>query len=157
MENIKSKPVTEICKHLRPISLTPTLSKVAEEFVVSKHIGPILCQIDPNQFGVIPKSSTSMAAISMIHNWSQSTDGSGAAVRIVLFDYKNAFDLIEHGILIPKRSPDYQFQKQSYAGLLIFYRTENKELSSQTIAFRNGAMSRPVSPKARNSGHGFSY
>ena len=44
---IKSKPVTEICKHLRPISLTPALSKVAEEFVVSKHIGPaILCQID---------------------------------------------------------------------------------------------------------------
>ena len=61
---IKSKPVTEICKHLRPISLTPALSKVAEEFVVSKHIGPaIFCQIDPNQFGVIPKSSTSMAAI----------------------------------------------------------------------------------------------
>ena len=78
---IKSKPVIEICKHLRPISLTPALSKVAEEFVVSKYIGPaMLCQIDPNQFGVIPKSSTSMAAISMIHNWSQSTDGSGAAV-----------------------------------------------------------------------------
>ena len=102
---IKSKPVTEICKHLRPISLTPALSKVAEEFVVSKHIGPvILCQIDPNQFGVIPKSSTSMAAISMIHNWSQSTDGSGAAVRIVLFDYKKAFDLIDHGILAEKIS-----------------------------------------------------
>ena len=47
-------------------------------------------QINPNQFGVIPKSSTSMAAISMIHNWSQSTDSSGAAVRIVLFDYKKA-------------------------------------------------------------------
>ena len=63
-QKLKSKPVTEICKHLRPISLTPALSKVAEEFVVSKHIGPaILCQIDPNQFGVIPKSSTSMAAI----------------------------------------------------------------------------------------------
>ena len=102
---IKSKPVTEICKHLRPVSLTPALSKVAEEFVVSKHIGPaILCQIDPNQFGVIPKSSTSMAAISMIHNWSQSTDGSGAAVRIVLFDYKKAFDLIDHGILAEKIS-----------------------------------------------------
>ena len=104
---IKSKSVTEICKHLRPISLNPALSKVAEEFVVSKHIGPaILCQIDPNQFGVIPKSSTSMAAISMIHNWSQSTDGSGAAARIVLFDYKKAFDLIDHGILAEKIAND---------------------------------------------------
>ena len=99
----KSKPVTEICKHLRPISLTPALSKVAEEFIVSKYIGPaILSQIDHNQFGVIPKSSTSMAAISMIHNWSQSTNASGAAVRVVLFDYKKAFDLIDHGILVQK-------------------------------------------------------
>ncbi|CAB3992021.1 Hypothetical predicted protein, partial [Paramuricea clavata] len=81
------------------------LSKVAEEFVVSKYIGPaILCQIDPNQFGVIPKSSTSMAAISMIHNWSQSTDGTGAAVRVALFDYKKAFDLIDHCILADKIS-----------------------------------------------------
>ena len=71
---MKSKPVTEICKHLRPMSLTPALSKVAEEFVVSKYIGPaILCQIDPNQFGVILKSSTSMTAISVIHKWTQST------------------------------------------------------------------------------------
>ena len=45
-----------------------------------------------------------MVAISMIHNWSQSTDGSGVAVRIVLFDYKKAFDLIDHGILAEKIS-----------------------------------------------------
>ena len=56
-----------------------------------------MSQIDPNQFGV-------MAAISMIHSWSQSTDGSDAAVRIVLFDYKKAFDLIDHGILAEKIS-----------------------------------------------------
>ena len=63
---MKSKPVTEICKHL--LYLTPALSKVAEEFVVSKYVGPaILCQIDPNQFGVILKSSTSMTATSVIH------------------------------------------------------------------------------------------
>ena len=30
----KVKPVEDISKHLRPISLTPTLSKVAEDFVV---------------------------------------------------------------------------------------------------------------------------
>ena len=90
---------------MRPISLTPAFSNVGEELVVSKHTGPaILCQIDPNQFGVIPKSSTSMAAISMIHNWSQSTDGSGAAVRIVLFHYKKAFDLIDYGMLAEKIS-----------------------------------------------------
>lgn len=31
---IKSNPGKDICKQLRPISLTPVLSKIAEEFVV---------------------------------------------------------------------------------------------------------------------------
>ena len=35
----------------------------------------------------------------MIHRWSQATDGTGAAVRITLFDYRKAFDLIDHPIL----------------------------------------------------------
>ena len=55
----KQKPVTNVNKHLRPISLTQTISKVAEEFVVAKYIGPaILKIIDTNQFGAIPGSST---------------------------------------------------------------------------------------------------
>ena len=46
----KQKPITIINKHLRPISLTPTVSKVAEEFVVSKYIAPAVLEIiDPNQ------------------------------------------------------------------------------------------------------------
>ena len=50
----------------------------------------------------IPKSSTLNALISMIHHWSQATDGSGAAVRIILVDYRKAFDLIDHNDLIQK-------------------------------------------------------
>ena len=38
----------------------------------------------------------------MIHNWAQATDATGAAVRIVLFDYKKAFDLIDHQIFFTK-------------------------------------------------------
>ena len=48
-----------INKHLRPISLTPAMSKVAEDFVVRSHVGPaVLKQIDPDQYGGIPNSST---------------------------------------------------------------------------------------------------
>ncbi len=55
----KNKPITDINDHLRPISLTPILSKVAEEFVVERHLKPaILAKIDENQFGTIPNSST---------------------------------------------------------------------------------------------------
>ena len=67
------------------------------------YIAPAILQIiDPCQFGIIPKSSTAHALISMIHNWAQATDATGAAFRIVLFDYKKAFDLIDHRILLQK-------------------------------------------------------
>jgi hypothetical protein len=38
----------------------------------------------------------------MIHKWKKQTDGSGSMVRVVLFDFKKAFDLIDHGILVDK-------------------------------------------------------
>ena len=43
----KEKPVKDMSKQLRPISLTPVLSKLAEEFVVEKYIAPaVLSSID---------------------------------------------------------------------------------------------------------------
>ena len=55
----KEKPVIIIIKHIRPICLTPVISKVAEKFTVRNHVGPaVLGIIDPSQFGAIPKSST---------------------------------------------------------------------------------------------------
>ena len=100
---IKVKPVTTIAKHIRPISLTPALSKLAEDFVVSKYIGSaVLETINSNQFGAIPNSSTLHALIAMMHTWAQATDGTSSAVRLVCLDYRKAFDLIDHGILAAK-------------------------------------------------------
>ena len=80
-----------------------SISKLAEDFVVATHVGPaVLKKIDYDQYGGIPESSTSFALISMFHHWSQATDGTGAAVRVVLFDYRKAFDLIDHTILVAK-------------------------------------------------------
>ena len=88
-----------LSKQLHPISLTPASSKLAEDFVVSTHVGlAVLKIIDHNQYGGIPKSSTLFVLISMFHHWLQSTDGTGAATRIVLFDYRKAFDFIDHKI-----------------------------------------------------------
>ena len=100
---IKTKPVTDASKHLRPISLTSALSKVAEDYVIVTYISPaILSIIDPDQYGAIPKSSTMHALISMIHNWTEATDATGAAVMIMLLDYRKAFDLIDHNVLAKK-------------------------------------------------------
>ena len=97
---MKVKPVTTIANYIRPISLTPALSKLAEDFVVSKYIGSaVLETIDSNQFGAIPNSSTLHALISMMHTWAQATDKTSSAVCL---DYRKAFDLVDHGILAAK-------------------------------------------------------
>ena len=99
----KTKPVKELKKDLRPISLTACLSKVAEECVVVDYVKPAALRVlDPNQYGAVPNSSTTQALIHMVHHWSKETDGNGATVRTVLFDYRKAFDLIDHNILVHK-------------------------------------------------------
>ncbi len=95
--------MTDFKKDLRPISLTVCLSKIAEEFIVCDYVKPAVLNIlDPCQYGVIPKSSTTYALIHMTHNWVTGTDGNGATVRTILLDYRKAFDLIDHSILRDK-------------------------------------------------------
>ena len=92
-------------KDLRPISLTSCIFKTAEEFLVNTYVKPaVLKVIDPHQYRVIPKSSTTMALISMLHHWFHETDGNGSVIRTILFDYRKAFDLIDHSILFGKLS-----------------------------------------------------
>ena len=67
----KTKPVRELKKDLRPISLTPCISKVAEDFVVTQYVKPaVLSALDSSQYGAIPKSSTTLASY-----WGCSTSG----------------------------------------------------------------------------------
>ena len=40
--------------------------------------------------------------IHMLHHWTKGCDGNGATVRVTLYDYKKAFDLIDHRILVNK-------------------------------------------------------
>ena len=99
----KQKPIKDVNKHLHPISLTPILSKVAEEFVVEMYVKPVLMRkIGDNQFRSVPRSSTMQALISMLHTWLKYTDGNGTTVRVILFDYRKTFDLIDHSILAEK-------------------------------------------------------
>ena len=93
----------DVNKHLRPISLTLVLSKLAEDFVVDLYVKPaMLAKVDPRQFGTVPGSNTSEAMASIIHTWNSATDYNGATVRVVLFDLKKAFDLIVPRIFVGK-------------------------------------------------------
>ena len=71
--------------------------------MVKDFVAPaILKIINPAQFGVIPRSSATKTLISMIHKWSEATDGTGASIRVLLLDYSKAFDLIDHHLLVRK-------------------------------------------------------
>ena len=92
-----------INKDLRPISLTSTLSKVSEGFVIDKDLKPVLLKcIDPNQYGFITNPCTTFALILILHHWLEATDRSGSQVRVALLDYKKAFDFVDQNLLIAK-------------------------------------------------------
>ena len=91
----KQKPVKDINNHLRPIFLAPIISKLAEEIVVNNYVRPaVMKKIDVKQFGTIPNSSTTHAL--MLHTWTKDTDGNGSTTRVVQFDFRKEFDLIDH-------------------------------------------------------------
>ena len=62
----------------------------------------MLQKIDPRQFGTIPKWCTTHALVNMTQNWLVNTDGNGATARVVLLDFRKAFDLIDYIVLFQK-------------------------------------------------------
>ena len=76
---------------------------MAEDFVVDDFLKPaVLNVIDSSQYGAVPKSSSTLTLISILHTWSLETDRNGATATTLLFDYRKAFDLIDHSILVNK-------------------------------------------------------
>ena len=101
----KKAKIEDFTTDLRPISLTLTLSKVAEHFIVHEHVKPeILKKLGSDQLGCIPGTSTIHALVSMFQNWAKATDGTGNDVKVFVMDYRKAFDLIDHKLLMAKLS-----------------------------------------------------
>lgn len=131
----KTQPIHDINNHLRPISLTPILSKLAEDFVVERHLKPaIMARIDNKQFGTISHSSTTHALISMLHSWNKSTDGNGSTNRIMLFDYRKAFDMIDHQILANKLTK-YDIPNPTLHWILDFLTTRKQRVKLSNDCF----------------------
>ena len=97
--------MTDINKDLRPISLTSTLSKTAEDAMIKYDLKPaiiLMVRLDCNQFGFIPGSNTTLALIALVHRWAETVDKVGGCVKSLVTDYRKAFDLIHHNILYEK-------------------------------------------------------
>ena len=98
---VKVNNIEDTGKDLRPISLTPKSSKIAEQFVVQEKVKPaVLRRVRPDQFGCIPGSSTTHALVRMFYNWTRALDGTWDCVRTFVLDYRKAFDLIDYSPLM---------------------------------------------------------
>ena len=98
----KNGPHEEVNNH-RPISILPVLSKVLE-----KHVHESLSEflhtynlLHKTQSGFRTQHSFETALVNMIDLWINAID-SGKMVVLVLVDFKKAFDLVDHQILIDK-------------------------------------------------------
>ena len=66
----------------RPISLTPYLSKVLEDFVVTWLIDDVKDKIDPDQLGCLKGTSPTYRLLDMIHTWLAYLDSPGRHLRL---------------------------------------------------------------------------
>ena len=86
----------------RPISLTPCLSKILEDFVVTWMVSDISDKLDPKQFGCLKGTSTTYCLLDMVHTWLSYLDSPGRHFRLCFLDFAKAFDRIGHNVLILK-------------------------------------------------------
>jgi len=105
--------------------------------------------MDPNQFGFMLDSCTTFALISMLHHWFEVTDGTGAHVRAALLNYKKAFDLVHHNLLIAKL-----FSLGAKPTIFTFYETDINMSNLIFIASRISNQSRPEPHREPGSAHG---
>ena len=98
----KNGPHEEV-NNYRPISILPVLSKVLE-----KHIHQSLYDflhafqlLHKTQSGFQAQHSCETAFVNMIHSWLNTIDN-GKMIGVVVVDFKKAFDLVDHQILLNK-------------------------------------------------------
>ena len=70
----KSHPPQLIETDLRPISLTPTLSKLLESFIGAWILDRIKDKLDVNQCGALKGRSTTHALVDIVHHWHKAVD-----------------------------------------------------------------------------------
>ena len=98
----KIYPPVSVENDIRPISITSSLSKVAESFLCSFFNCYFNEYLDINQFGCSAGRSTTFALVKLAHFLFNSTDHSDVFCRLLFIDFKKAFDLIDHNILLQK-------------------------------------------------------
>ena len=85
---------------LRPIALTSIISKLQESYVVNWLNEDIAGKITDAQYGGQSGSFPVFALIYLVHKWHMALDTPGFVIRITFLDFRKAYDLIDHNILL---------------------------------------------------------
>ena len=91
----------------------------------------------------------------MIQKWLGATDGNGACVRVLLFDYRKAFDLIDHKILVNKLK--HVNIPNSVINWVIDFQEDLKESNLEKTAFLSGAQCRLECHRGQSWAPGFPF
>jgi len=100
-------PIPKVCPpkamstDIRPVSLTPTLSKIMESFIGQWVLQHISSKLDARQFGCLKGKSATHELVDLLHHWDRALD-KNQAIRAVFIDYAKAFDYVNHFIVIRK-------------------------------------------------------
>lgn len=87
---------------LRPISVTPILSRLVEKLIARKYLTPALpTKLLEDQYAYRPTGSTTAALVDISHHITLMLE-TNTYVRCILIDYSKAFDTINHEILFAK-------------------------------------------------------
>ena len=119
----------------RPISILPTLSKIIEKWVDLNFSSFLnnFSLLHKSQSGFRAKHSTESALILMVDSWLKALNA-GKLVGCVMVDFRKAFDLVDHQILL-KKLHSYKCSNSclSWFKSYLFHRTQrvaiNNELS----------------------------
>lgn len=119
----------EDVNNYRPISILPTLSKILEKHVhdsLMHHIN-LYDLLHKTQSGFRPSHSCETALLSMVDSWLNALD-KGKLVGVLFIDFKKAFDLVDHEILLSKLKL-YGLSEETYAWFKT-YLTQRRQLVS---------------------------
>ena len=85
---------------MEELSLTSVLSKVKESYAVEWILENVKKEISVSQFGGLAGSSAVLALVYLVHNWYKNMDSTGKVVKVSLLDFRKAYELINHTILL---------------------------------------------------------
>ena len=115
--------------NFRPISILPVLSKLFEKHAFESLMNYLekYKLLYNTQSGFRPSHSCETALIHMVENWLKALD-KGELVGVLLVDFRKAFDLVDHSILL-KKMEFYKLNQNSIISSNLVLLTDNSQYS----------------------------